>query len=390
MRRLELDILYWSTRAFVLLLLAPFLTDTYLYQQYSLSILRDGHIPYKDFAFEYPPLALPLLVLPGLAQKALGLDGLNSFRLLFGLLLLPFDFYLFRALRARPPFPRAAFAYVMLTAFLNQLLFDRFDLLVGFLLAFPFLSGKPESWGRYSLSWGLGGALKLMPLALLPLPPLFSGLRPWGRTALYLAATALPLGLSCLAAAWVGEGKISFLSHHAGRGVQVESLVGSLTMAAQAFFGLVQSNVDTNFGAQHIGELPGLVLASRVLFLGSLAFTYFFLWFGGRGKRDVLTGAWLLVLAFVAFGYVLSPQFLLWLVPLGLCAAARLPGARRLPWLCVLGLATLLTCVHFHFYWDYVNLNRLSVAAVVARNALLVLLWALSWRWMRAPGVVSF
>lgn len=94
-----------------------------------------------------------------------------------------------------------------------------------------------------------------------------------------------------------------------------------------------------------------------------------------------------MLLTFVAFGYVLSPQFLLWLVPIGLCAAARVPpGPRRRFWLTLFGAATCLTGVHFRFYWDYANVHGGAVAVVLARNFLLVALWALSWRWMRSDA----
>jgi hypothetical protein len=382
MRRLELDILYWSTRAAILFLLPPFISDLSLYRDYAHKLLLEGQIPYRNWDFEYPPLAYPLMLLPSLFQRWLGFTSLESYRALFGLLLLPMDYFLFRRFRASPPFRGAAFAYVLLTSSMCLLLFDRFDLVVGFLVALPFL--LPAGDGKFILSWGLGGALKLVPLGLAPFPPF--GWRPFRflRFLAYGALISLPLLLSCAAAALLSGGKISFLSHHSSRGVQVESLVGSLLMAAQAFFGLVNTSVQTNFGAQHIGEIPGVVEASRVLFYGTLAFSYFFLWWE-RKRRDELVGSWILLLGFVAFGYVLSPQFMLWLIPLGLCAAGRVRPDRRALWLGVFSLAVVATGAHFRHYWSYVNLNHLSVAAVLGRNVSLALLWALSWRWMRSP-----
>ena len=390
-RRLELDILYWCTRAAIILLLPLFISDVYLYEEYANKLLREGLIPYKQWDLEYPPLAYPFMLVPGLLHKWLGLHGTESFRVLFGLLLLPFDFLLFRFYRSFPPFRGAAFAYILLTTAMGLLVFDSFDLVVGFLLAFPFLvrsGGEPRDW-RFLWAWGLGGALKLVPLALAPFPPLFWKEFRFSRFLKYGLLISLPFAIACGSAALLAGGKISFLSHHSERGVQIESLVGSVLMGAQSYFKLVNTAVDTNFGAQHIGDVKGAVTSSRVLFYGTLALAYFFLWWGRR-SRDSLISSWILISGFVTFGYVLSPQFLLWLIPLALIAACRVPaGGKRAIWLLTFCSAVLLTGVHFRFYWDYVNLYRLSVSAVIVRNLLLILLWGLSWRWMRAPVIAQ-
>lgn len=387
MRRLELELLFWASRAALIFLLPPFISDVGLYWDYAKNVLEDGHWPYRHFHFEYPPLAFPLLLLPGLATKLLGFVSTEAYRMAFGLLLLPFDYYLFRSFKLRPPFPGAGFAYVLLVCAMGLLAYDRFDLTVGFVLAFPFLAPSVSD-RRFAASFGLGGALKLVPLSLAPLPLLqwegWGRGTTWLRFAKYSALVALPVFLSCGLAWYLSGGKISFLEHHTGRGVQVESLVGSLVMAAQAFLGLLDAGVKTNFGGQHLGESAGAVGASRVLFYGSLLFTYAFLWWE-RKRYGTLASCWLVISGFVTFGYVLSPQFLLWLIPLGLLAAGEVPaGWKRGIWVGLFALAVALTGVHFRFYWSYVNLNHLSVAAVVGRNLALAALWGLSWAWLRS------
>jgi hypothetical protein len=200
---------------------------------------------------------------------------------------------------------------------------------------------------------------------------------------------AAPIVLSCALAAALAHGKISFLAHHSQRGVQIESLVGSLVMFAQAFFQLFHASVDTNFGAQHLGQLPGAVLGSRVLFYGALAFTYPYLALHRR-RYSLLAGSWLAISGFVTFGYVLSPQFLLWLIPLGLLAVAEIPpGWRRAAWVACFAMAVALTGAHFRYYWDYVNFHYLATSMVLARNLLLLTVWILSWRWMAAKKPVA-
>ncbi len=382
MRRRELDIFYISSRVAILFLLPLFISDLSLYQEYAHNLIPGGKFPYLQWDFEYPPLAYPFMILPSYLHDWLGFKDTESYRILFGLFLLPFDFLLYFRFRKFPPIRGAAFYYILLTSAMGLLLFDRFDLAVGFLLVWPFLAGPTDP--RMAISWGLGGALKLVPLCLAPLPPLqWQGQWPerLRRFARYAMVVGLPIGISCVGAALLGHGKISFLAHHSQRGVQIESLIASIFFVGRSYFQLTQISVNTNFGAQHLSDIPGVLAASRVLFWGMLLFTYFQLW---RKRRDILTGSWLVMLGFVTFGYVLSPQFLLWLIPIGICAAAGVPAKKRAAWLFVFGLAVALTGIHFRFYWDYVNLNRLSTAAVLARNLLLVLLWGLSWGWMGA------
>jgi hypothetical protein len=381
LRRLELQILFWSTRAALLFLVPPFVSDLSRYQENAARIILQGQLPYRDWPFEYPPLALLFMLPPYLAQRLTGYVSLEAYRIFFGVLLLPMDYLLFRHFMLRPAFRRAAFLYLLLSFALGLLLFDRFDLAVGFLLAFPFLGIGSAGPLRCAFAWGIGGALKLVPLCLGPFP-VFSVRDKFSSLLKYVLVLALPTALACSFAYWLGKGTVSFFAHHSGRGVQIESLVASVVIAAHTFFHVWPVAVDTNFGAQHLAAIPGLVPASRVLFYGTLAFAYFFLWLE-RARRGLLASSWILLLGFVTFGYVLSPQFLLWLLPLGLLAAGKVPPAKRFIWLLIFSLAVAGTGVHFRFYWNYVHMHYLSVAGLLARNLLLVLLWLLSWQWMR-------
>jgi hypothetical protein len=82
------------------------------------------------------------------------------------------------------------------------------------------------------------------------------------------------------------------------------------------------------------------------------------------------------VCAFIAFGKVLSPQFLLWLIPL----VPLVRGRRGVAATVLLTLALALTQVWFpRRYWDYVYAFD-GAGAVLARNLALVALFAvLAW-----------
>lgn len=383
MRRLELNILYVFTRAALIFLLSRHLSDLSYYLECARHTLQNGQWPFAHFPYEYPPLAFPFMLVPAFFHELLGYSSTDSYRVFFAIFLLPFDFLLFRGFRDSSALKSAGFLYLFLTTAMGQLLFDRFDLAVGFLVAWPFL-GKEKEPGP---SWGLGAALKVVPVFLLPLPVLLQKLR--GKQAVSYALWAgLPLAFSVALVALVSDGQVSFLGYHTARGVQIESFLGSVVLAGKSFLALGQVTVENNFGAQHLSEIPGVRLLSRVLFWGLLLFTYGLLWVQ-RARWSLGSASWIVLSGFVTFGYVLSPQFLLWLIPLGLCAAAGVPaGSQRRVWLAVFGLVFLLTAVHFRHYWSYVNLERYSVALVLVRNLCLVLLWVLSWRWMR-PTVLS-
>ena len=78
----------------------------------------------------------------------------------------------------------------------------------------------------------------------------------------------------------------------------------------------------------------------------------------------------------LAAGKVLSPQFLLWLLPVALLVAGRYGRA-------ALGIALaamLATGIYFpHRYWDLVALETLPVALLLLRDALLIALVAACW-----------
>ena len=89
-----------------------------------------------------------------------------------------------------------------------------------------------------------------------------------------------------------------------------------------------------------------------------------------------------LILALMAFGKVLSPQYFIWILPAWALVAAR----DR--WIAVLGgLTLLLTQVEFPaLYWRLLDMDPATLAVVVARNTLLLALFLFTvWRLWRLP-----
>jgi hypothetical protein len=109
-----------------------------------------------------------------------------------------------------------------------------------------------------------------------------------------------------------------------------------------------------------------------------------------RDARGLVLGSLGAVAAFAAFGKVLSPQYLLWTLPLGALALAW----RRWALAGAVGAATLLTFVEFPSrYFGLVDGRAFPIAVVALRDAALVAVVGLAVRELsparsRAPGVM--
>ena len=122
------------------------------------------------------------------------------------------------------------------------------------------------------------------------------------------------------------------------------------------------------------GCWPAASLLSLLLLLGGLTRNQYIAGRSRRtpGARGLVLAALAAVLAFAALGKVLSPQYVLWLVPLGALAFAWRMHALA----AALGAAALLTQLEFPSrYLDLVDREPFPLAVVALRNlALLVAL----------------
>jgi hypothetical protein len=98
---------------------------------------------------------------------------------------------------------------------------------------------------------------------------------------------------------------------------------------------------------------------------------------GAPGPRELVVGGLAACTAFALFGKVLSPQFVIWVVPLGALAFAWRMHALA----AAVALAAVLTQVEFPaHYFDVVAREPAAIALVAARNLALAAVLALSVR----------
>jgi uncharacterized membrane protein len=331
-------------------------------------LIRAGQAPYRDFYLEYPPGALPMFVAPTLAGRHYD----QAFRLLsVALAAAAIPLLAFALLRLGAP-PRRI-AAVCIAAGLAPLAlgapyvvnFDTWPALLT-AAAIALLAA-----GRRSLAagvLGLGFATKVYPLVLLPVllavvwPRRLRALL-WPTVAFGAVAAAVLLPFAALAPGGVGYS----LYVQAKRPLQVESLGASLLLAAHQL-GLYGGSINSIGNSQNLsgGLARGLAALTLVLLVSALVGVWWLCATGRLGLVDALAAA---VVAYVAFGKVLSPQYLIWLVPVVLLTTRAAPIA-------LLAAAMVLTHVWFpDRYGDVVSFGAAGWL-VLARNLVLVALFA--------------
>jgi uncharacterized membrane protein len=249
----------------------------------------------------------------------------------------------------------------------------RYDAVVALTLGFAVfcaaLGGRYLSLAYASL--GFGTAAKLVPaLTVLPLALTRRGTaRGCGVFLAVVAIFFLPFALLG------GQGFLQSFAYQAERGLQVESFAASVLMFLRTVDGIVFAH-----GAfEVLGDGVGLATSlSPLLTLLLLAVTGSVTWWEFRrcGRLEVASfprHAAALILAFMLGSRVLSPQYMIWLLPLVPLSAGGVVGTT----ICVLFLAACLTTtlVFPLHYGDLLAFRYPGPELLLARNLLLVILW---------------
>jgi len=343
--------------------------DTPFYQGYGLE-LRNGAVPYRDFSLDYPPGALPVFAAPTYAGHP---TDIGDYQRWFARLMLACGLgVLAFVLLARPPLHGVALV-ALSPVLLGPLVLSRYDLWPA---AFVAASVAAFAGERPRLAWlALGCAVgaKLYPAVLVPVAIVWT-LRRRGRGELWrglaifgvtVVAVFAPFALLAPHGVWLS------VWDQVSRPIQVESLAASLLTT----FGHPHAILSTS--SVSIAGHHGLETLTTVVELVSLIVLWISFARGPAVPGRFFRYAAACVCAFVAFGKVLSPQYLIWLVPL----VALVRGRRGL------AAATLFAVIMVETqFWFYAPRYRAYVdhfahaPLVLARNAALVaLLVLLAW-----------
>jgi hypothetical protein len=360
------------------------IVDIPVYLSYG-NAIEGGAVPYRDIRPEYPPGALPAFVLPALVS-----DDEQSYRYAFEWLMAACGVALvlltgvalagLRASRARTVSVLALVACFPLL--LGSVVLTRFDLWPAVLVAGALAA---LVHGRFRLGLGVLGAavaVKLYPAVLVPVAVGYVWRRRGRREALVcLGLSAAVVALVFLPFLVVAPGGVAHsIGRQLSRPLQIESLGSGLYLAAHHLFGL-HVEMRSGHGSQNLHATGTGVAAAlfSVIQLGVLVWIWLRLPTAGRrvpgtvpGTEELVRWSAAALVAFVALGKVLSPQFLIWLVP----AVPLVAGLRGLRASTLLVGALVLTQLWFPSrYWDLArDLDLYPSLLVLARDVVLVAL----------------
>jgi 4-amino-4-deoxy-L-arabinose transferase-like glycosyltransferase len=377
-----LTLLHWGWYQHALIL------DTVEYHRYGDAIMR-GHVPYRDFRIEYPPGALPAFALPAVGRPGFTVYQ-REFQLVMALCGVGALFAMasvLRSLGASSERIAAALGFFALAPLvLGSVILYRYDLWPAALTVAGLAAvlARRERLGFAAL--GLGVAAKAFPAVVLPPAFVYVWRTRGRREALLCLGSAIAVTVVVVVPFLVlaPHGVWESIVRQTTRPLQLESLGSALLIAAHHVGGLALT-LDTSRGSQNLrGALPDAFgTASSALLVAVLLAIWVAAARGPATPERLVRYAAASLVAFVALGKVLSPQFLIWLIPL----VPLVRGRRGLAASALLATALVLTQVWFPIrYFDLVALEPLPSWVLLGRDVVLVALLVVLTAPARAPA----
>lgn len=356
---------------------------------------EDGrfHMPYAEVPLEYPPPNLPLVIAPRIVTSSFATYAYVFGALMGGLLIAAGLIAARLGARARASQPAASddealriFALGLLLLAHGAIAIQRLDAIVALLLVLMVRAAVRRDDATLGFWGGLLGATKFVPILVLPVLVIASGVRGGKRLAtVALGATAgLALGLGPMIV--MGRESLpAVLAYHAARGLHVESTLGVLYGTVKAVLGRPEAALldygSFNFHGPIADLLAKAALPLTLALVGAVAYASRPL--DDDAETDAETDPETaritrIVLAALAAttalwlgGKVFSPQYLTWALPLVLA----LPGRSWLRISVALGLVVLVSQIYLRGFYDHVyNQWPAGVITMVVRLALLAVL----------------
>jgi Glycosyltransferase family 87 len=353
------------------------IVDLPVYENYGEAMTR-GDVPYRDFAVEYPPAALPVFLVP-----ALGNGDPDTYRRRFEGLMAAFGAVLvacvalsLAVLGAGLGRLAAGVGFVAAAPLLlGSVILSRFDLWPAMLVAAA-VAALVAGWLRLGSGLlGLGIAAKLWPAVLVPLVVTYVWRTRGRREALICAGICAAIAVACFLPFLVlaPVDVLDSLWRQARRPLQIESIGSALLLAGHHLFGL-DVTMKSSSGSQNLeGALPDALAVAHGLVQAAVLIVLWVAFTRGPATRERLVRyAAAVVVAFVALGKVLSPQFLIWLLPL----VPLVRGRRGFFASILLGATLALTQLWFPYrYWDLaLDFDAAASWLVLARDVVLLAL----------------
>lgn len=367
------------------------ITDIGVYREVA-DQMMDGLVPYRDFDLEYPPLAAGLFLLVDLVPGDFSIVfqiamagclcatvlGVTATARALGLTLMR------QAL--------AGGAVALSPLLLGNLVESRYDLALAAVVSWMLYAAVKRRWRLLWTLFAVGVLLKLTPLVLAPLLVVYhrhhvrtaGALRGLGTALAGVMVVVIPFLVMSPSGTW------NIVGYHLDRPLQIESLGGAYLLGLDAIADIPISVVNS-FGSQGLeGRGPNVIAALTSLAVLVLVVAIVIVFTRLLRRASAPADARLLVAAaaattavFMAGGKVLSPQFLIWLLP----SAFLVTGRYGMVSFAITVGAMVLTQSYFpHQYWDLVALDDGPILLLVLRDLALVALVAAAWP-RRGPGM---
>jgi len=374
-----LAVALWVTHPFAL-------SDVTLYYQWSGQV-ADGLVPYRDFFFDYPPLALlPMLVprlLTGLGELTYG-GYVVLFASVMALLSITLLLVGRQTVQELAPGRSAPHAFLVSMTLALSLMLIRFEPWPMLLTALALLAAVRGRAGWSGVWLGLGIAAKLYPAVLV-----LAFTAHWyfhggtSQVARHLAGaigTAVAV-IGCVALV-SGGAILDTLAFQQGRGLQVESAAGGIIqLIGLVYSGSLEVVHDTTY------ELRGPMVDAYIAVQPAIAAAVFLavaiaalLRIRRPSPKPVAVLAATCIALLVAFmltNRALSPQHVLWLLPFSLLESRN----RQWQLVATFGVTLVLFPI---LYSGLLAGNLVAVLLLNIRNLLLAALLGLSLVWL--PG----
>jgi hypothetical protein len=338
------------------------------YRRWAVRVVEQDRFPYSEIDIEYPPASLPLVLAPQLPEPTE-----HGYRVNFVALMLLFDIAGFLGLlmlAKRWGSMLGPLLWVIGLPLLGPFVYLRLDLAPAVATIWALQRASSDDWWGNGGLLGFGVAAKLYPLLLLPVSFFMSPRS--SRLKVVVGSGAIILLAFLPFIAILGDVFREVIEYHTGRGIQIESLWGSILFIVRS--GNPQRFIYHDFGAHHfeLGAVSKIKIAASIGTIGAAGAG---IWLARKGRRtpqEMAGVCFVTIMLAISVSGVLSPQFFIWVLALG-AASVCVIGSRLRNQVLMLVPILLLTQIIFpNLHPRLVNAEPLAVVVLWCRNILLL------------------